>query len=62
MPSSVRDAHADGPLALEEHLQDARPLVDLDAVLAGVFSIMWSNSLRSTCQVCDDSCGLWSMK
>src|SRR5207253_710878 len=29
-------AHADGPAALEQHLQHARPLVDLDAVPAGV--------------------------
>ena len=31
-----RDLHADGPLAVEQHVEHARPFVDLDAVLAGV--------------------------
>ena len=29
-------AHADGPVAVEQHLQHADPFVHLDAVLAGV--------------------------
>ena len=30
------DAHADGPVALEQHLQHARAFVDVDAMLAGI--------------------------
>ena len=30
------DAHADGPVAVEQHFQHAGRLVDLDALLAGV--------------------------
>ena len=36
VPASVCDAHADGPVAFEEHLQHAAGLNDLDALLAGV--------------------------
>ena len=33
-----------------------------DAVLARVLEHIWSNSLRTTCQVCEHSCGLLSQK
>ena len=57
------ELNADCLRSFEDDLEDADALVDLDAVLARVVRASWrSNSLRTTCQVCEDSCGLLSQK